>query len=113
MITGLSYRQGALFFAGSTLKTVDDHCGYALPFDPFQFLSSNNAAYHDIHHQSWGIKTNFSQPFFTFWDSFMGTKYTANPDELRLKYERGRRQAEDAVERQQQPAIAAKKDKDL
>lgn len=44
------------FFTGSTIKTVDDHCGYALPFDPLQQITSNNAGYHDIHHQSWGIK---------------------------------------------------------
>jgi len=46
------------FFTGSTIKTVDDHCGYALPFDPLQLITSNNAGYHDIHHQSWGIKVN-------------------------------------------------------
>ena len=38
-------------------------------------ITSNNAAYHDIHHQHWGIKTNFAQPFFTFWDSLLDTKY--------------------------------------
>ena len=53
---GMSTRQGMWFFTGSTVKTVDDHCGYALPWDPLQHLTSNNAGYHDIHHQSWGIK---------------------------------------------------------
>ncbi|QPG95712.1 hypothetical protein C2857_001780 [Epichloe festucae Fl1] len=74
-LTGMSVRQGTCFFAFSTIKTVDDHCGYAFPWDPLQLITSNNAAYHDIHHQTWGIKTNFSQPFFTFWDSILGTKY--------------------------------------
>jgi len=82
---GLTTRQSILFFGISSAKTVDDHCGYKLPWDPFQRLSSNNAAYHDIHHQSWGIKTNFSQPYFTFWDGFMGTMWQG---EIKSKYER-------------------------
>ena len=80
------------FFTLSTIKTVDDHCGYALPFDPMQHISSNNAAYHDIHHQSWGIKTNFSQPFFTFWDRALGTMWTGG--DISLKYERTRKAAQ-------------------
>lgn len=47
----MTVRQAALFFTLSTFKTVDDHCGYSLPFDPFQWLTGNNADYHDIHHQ--------------------------------------------------------------
>lgn len=50
-LTGMSVRQAMLLFTISTLKTVDDHCGYKLPFDPLQLMSSNNADYHDIHHQ--------------------------------------------------------------
>lgn len=50
-LTAMSVRQAILLFTVSTLKTVDDHCGYALPFDPFQVLFPNNASYHDIHHQ--------------------------------------------------------------
>jgi sphinganine C4-monooxygenase len=76
LLTGMTPRQGVSFFCISTIKTVDDHCGYQLPWDPLQFISGNNAAYHDIHHQTWGIKTNFSQPFFTFWDRLLGTQYT-------------------------------------
>jgi sphinganine C4-monooxygenase len=83
-------RMGLLFFVGSTMKTVDDHCGYKLPWDPLQHITSNNAAYHDIHHQSWGIKHNFSQPFFTFWDKLLGTKYLG---ETKLKYERSKQLA--------------------
>ena len=76
-----------LFFVGSTIKTVDDHCGYALPWDPLQHVTSNNAAYHDIHHQSWGIKTNFSQPFFTVWDRWLGTVWKGD---VKGRYERSR-----------------------
>jgi sphinganine C4-monooxygenase len=73
--TMMSARQGLFFFSFSSVKTVDDHCGYSLPWDPMQHISSNNAAYHDIHHQNWGIKTNFSQPFFIFWDKLLDTRY--------------------------------------
>lgn len=73
--TGLSARESMILYTFSTLKTVDDHCGYELPFDPFQKLFPNNAAYHDIHHQHFGIKTNYAQPFFTFWDTWYGTRY--------------------------------------
>lgn len=83
----LSPRLGMVFFVGSMMKTVDDHCGYVLPFDPLQHITSNNAAYHDIHHQSWGIKTNFSQPFFTVWDRVLGTMWKGD---TKLKYERAR-----------------------
>lgn len=74
----MTLRQGTCFFTFSTVKTIDDHCGYAFPWDPLQLMTSNNAAYHDIHHQTWGIKNNFSQPFFTFWDSLLSTKYKGN-----------------------------------
>lgn len=74
----MTVRQGTFFFCFSTLKTVDDHCGYSLPWDPMQHITSNNAAYHDVHHQTWGIKTNFSQPFFTFWDRMLSTVYVGD-----------------------------------
>lgn len=50
-IAGMTTREAMLLFSISTLKTVDDHCGYNLPWDPLQFMSGNNADYHDIHHQ--------------------------------------------------------------
>lgn len=74
-LVGLSARESIIFYVFSTMKTVDDHCGYELPYDPFQMLFPNSSAYHDIHHQAFGIKTNFSQPFFVHWDEFFGTKY--------------------------------------
>ncbi|KAF2277213.1 uncharacterized protein EI97DRAFT_449928 [Westerdykella ornata] len=99
LLTGMTVRQSIWFFTGSTLKTVDDHCGYALPFDPLQHMTSNNAAYHDIHHQSWGIKTNFSQPFFTFWDRFLGTRWNGD---VKLKYERSRHVAQQKMEQERE-----------
>lgn len=95
-IAGLNTRQGMCLFTGSTLKTVDDHCGYALPFDPLQHLTSNNAGYHDVHHQSWGIKTNFSQPFFTFWDRLLGTAWTGG--DVSSRYERSRVVAQQSLD---------------
>lgn len=61
-ISGLGTRGGMVFFSFSTMKTVDDHCGYALPWDPLQKMFYNNAGYHDIHHQSWGIKVTKTTP---------------------------------------------------
>ncbi|KAI0969243.1 fatty acid hydroxylase superfamily-domain-containing protein [Xylaria arbuscula] len=94
-VAGMSVKQGIAFFICSTIKTVDDHCGYALPWDPLQHITGNNATYHDIHHQSWGIKTNFSQPFFTFWDRILGTIWKGD---TALKYERSRINAANTVE---------------
>ncbi|KAK5091309.1 Sphingolipid C4-hydroxylase sur2 [Lithohypha guttulata] len=96
LVTGMSIRQGLVFFTCSTIKTVDDHCGYAFPWDPLQHITSNNAAYHDIHHQSWGIKTNFSQPFFTFWDRLLGTTWTGG--DVSSRYERDRISAQKKVD---------------
>ena len=96
--TFMTTRQGMWFFTCSTIKTVDDHCGYSLPWDPLQHITSNNAGYHDVHHQSWGIKTNFSQPFFTFWDGLMGTKWTGG--DVSTRYERARKAAQKQMDLQ-------------
>ncbi|KAF8661363.1 hypothetical protein AX16_001457 [Volvariella volvacea WC 439] len=84
-IPGLSARQAMLIYLISTFKTVDDHCGYRLPFDPLQMITSNNADYHDIHHQVVGIKSNFSQPFFIHWDVILGTRLTRQEIEQRRR----------------------------
>ncbi|KIM44911.1 hypothetical protein M413DRAFT_442884 [Hebeloma cylindrosporum] len=81
--TGMTTRQAMLLFTFSTLKTVDDHCGYSLPWDPLQLLTGNNADYHDIHHQVIGIKSNFAQPFFIHWDTLLGTRMTREDIERR------------------------------
>lgn len=90
-IVGFTTRQAMLFFVISTMKTVDDHCGFAFPWDPFQHITGNNADYHDIH-RKWrafrgcpcrsrdlsshgtpadqvaGLKKNYSQPWFISWE---------------------------------------------
>jgi len=100
----MTTRQSMWFFTMSTIKTVDDHCGYEFPWDPLQKITSNNAAYHDIHHQSWGIKNNFSQPFFIFWDRMLGTKWEGD---VKNRYERSRESAQKKVEQDEAAAAAA------
>ncbi|GAA5878334.1 hypothetical protein JCM16303_002737 [Sporobolomyces ruberrimus] len=92
MIAGLTIRQDILFFGISTAKTIDDHCGFAFPWDPFQHLFGNNADYHDIHHQVAGLKKNYSQPWFISWDLFFGTRMTR--EEFRIKLARRNRKGE-------------------
>ncbi|KAF3398123.1 Sphingolipid C4-hydroxylase sur2 [Penicillium rolfsii] len=104
LISGMTSRQAMWFFTCSTIKTVDDHCGYAFPWDPLQHFTSNNAAYHDIHHQSWGIKTNFSQPFFIFWDRLLNTQWKGD---VKLRYERARESAQKQVDMDAAQAKAA------
>ncbi|KEF57130.1 C4-hydroxylase [Exophiala aquamarina CBS 119918] len=103
LVTGMTVRQGMWFFTCSTIKTVDDHCGYAFPWDPIQHITSNNAAYHDIHHQSWGIKTNFSQPFFTFWDKLLDTAWTGG--DISARYQRDRIAAQKKVDADTTPTF--------
>ncbi|MCI51527.1 sphinganine C(4)-monooxygenase 1-like, partial [Trifolium medium] len=69
----MSPRASIFFFSFATIKTVDDHCGLWLPGNLFHMFFSNNSAYHDVHHQLYGNKYNFSQPFFVMWDKILGT----------------------------------------
>ncbi|XP_077224544.1 sphinganine C4-monooxygenase 1-like [Tasmannia lanceolata] len=73
LLSGMSPRASIFFFSFATIKTVDDHCGLWLPGNLFHVLFRNNSAYHDIHHQLYGNKYNFSQPFFVTWDKILGT----------------------------------------
>lgn len=73
LISGMSPRASIFFFSFATIKTVDDHCGLWLPGNLFHIFFRNNSAYHDIHHQLYGAKYNFSQPFFVMWDRILGT----------------------------------------
>ncbi|KAJ0038422.1 hypothetical protein Pint_22747 [Pistacia integerrima] len=73
LLSGMSPRASIFFFSFATIKTVDDHCGLWLPGNLFQFFFRNNTAYHDVHHQLYGSKYNFAQPFFVMWDRILGT----------------------------------------
>eukprot|EP00271_Cylindrocystis_brebissonii_P008899 TRINITY_DN23424_c0_g1_i1.p1 TRINITY_DN23424_c0_g1~~TRINITY_DN23424_c0_g1_i1.p1 ORF type:complete len:381 (-),score=79.95 TRINITY_DN23424_c0_g1_i1:184-1326(-) len=73
LLSGMHPRVAVFFWSFATMKTVDDHCGFLLTTNPFQFFFQNNAPYHDVHHQMPGFKYNFSQPFFPIWDHILGT----------------------------------------
>ncbi|KAG0344156.1 hypothetical protein BG004_004691 [Podila humilis] len=105
LISGMGNRGALAFFSFSTLKTVDDHCGYNLPFNPLQTLFWNNADYHDIHHQNFGIKSNFSQPFGTIWDHVLGTHMSREEANKIIKMKEERKAARQAKQQQQQQPL--------
>ncbi|KAL5225187.1 hypothetical protein ABZP36_011826 [Zizania latifolia] len=72
VVAGMTPKTAIFFFSFATIKAVDDHCGLWLPGNILHVFS-NNSAYHDIHHQLYGNKYNFSQPFFVMWDRILGT----------------------------------------
>ncbi|XP_020255053.1 sphinganine C4-monooxygenase 1-like isoform X1 [Asparagus officinalis] len=73
LISGMTPRTSIFFFSFATIKSINDHCGLWLPGNPLNLLFDNNSAYHDVHHQLYGNKYNFSQPFFVVWDRVLGT----------------------------------------
>ncbi|RZC81525.1 hypothetical protein C5167_044099 [Papaver somniferum] len=72
LISGMTARTSVFFFSFSIIKAIDDHSGLWLPGYNLFHLFPSNPAYHDIHHYG-GIKYNYAQPFFTFWDKLYGT----------------------------------------
>ncbi|KAA6414176.1 MAG: sphinganine hydroxylase [Lasallia pustulata] len=85
---GLTTRQATVFATISVLKGVDDHCGYKLPWDPLQWLGEQNAEFHDVHHQSWGMGTNYSQLYLTFWDHACSTICRKSSEEKQRLYKK-------------------------
>lgn len=73
LVSGMTPRTAIFFFSLANLKTVDDHCSMWLPWNPLHLIFGNNTAFHGIHHQLYGQKYNFSQPFFFHWDKVFGT----------------------------------------
>ncbi|KAG1342485.1 sphinganine C4-monooxygenase 2 [Cocos nucifera] len=73
VLSGTTPRTSIFFFSFSTVKGIDDHCGLWLPGNIFHMFFWNNTVYHDVHHQLYGNKYNFSQPFFITWDKILGT----------------------------------------
>lgn len=86
-IARLSARQSMLFGSFATIKTISDHCGYVFRWDPFRLVNNNDAVFHDLHHQSWGLKYNFST-YTVFWDNIMGTTW-ADKAGAEARYKRG------------------------
>ncbi|KAL8909538.1 MAG: hypothetical protein Q9171_005017 [Xanthocarpia ochracea] len=87
-IAQLSARQSMLFGSLATIKTISDHCGYVFPWDPFRWVNGNGAVFHDLHHQSWGLKYNFST-YTVFWDNLLGTTW-ADHEGAKKRYQRVR-----------------------
>ncbi|KAG9230846.1 sphinganine hydroxylase-like protein Sur2 [Amylocarpus encephaloides] len=85
-IAGISVRQGMVLSSLATFKTISDHCGYVFPLDPFSYVNRNGAQFHDLHHQSWGFKHNFST-YTVFWDKLLETAWT-DRQAAALKYSR-------------------------
>ncbi|KAI3945524.1 hypothetical protein MKW98_018341 [Papaver atlanticum] len=75
LISGMTARTSVFFFSFTMVKAIDDHSGLWLPgYNLFQLVFPNNSAYHDIHHYGLrGVKYNYSQPFFIFWDKLFRT----------------------------------------
>ncbi|EME79085.1 uncharacterized protein MYCFIDRAFT_34324 [Pseudocercospora fijiensis CIRAD86] len=76
-VIGLSSQETIWFYALVTAKTVEDHCAYDLPWSPFSIfgkLTGADIIYHNVHHERWGLKTNF-QIYFTWWDRLLGSEY--------------------------------------
>ncbi|WFD34293.1 sphingolipid C4-monooxygenase [Malassezia cuniculi] len=78
----MNMRVTMVFFSMSTFKTVCDHCGYNFPwyYNPLHLFFPNSAAYHDVHHQSKGLRFNYSQPFFVHFDTLFNTR--VDPDDF-------------------------------
>ncbi|KAL8785680.1 MAG: hypothetical protein Q9213_003239 [Squamulea squamosa] len=87
-IAQLSARQSMIFGGFATIKTISDHCGYVFPWDPFRWINGNGAVFHDLHHQSWGLKYNFST-YTVFWDNLLGTTW-ADKEGAERRYQRVR-----------------------
>ncbi|WFD04172.1 sphingolipid C4-monooxygenase [Malassezia obtusa] len=96
IVSLINLRQSIVFFTLSTYKTVSDHCGYAFPwyYHPIHLLFPNNAEYHDVHHQSQGLRYNYSQPFFVHFDTLLGTRI--DPDDFHAMLERAKHKGERA-----------------
>jgi len=86
--TGLSTKLSIILFAYGTFKNVTDHCGYVFPWNPLRSLTGTDAGFHDVHHQSWGLKTNFGA-HLSIWDRMMGT-YFADEEQISKLRERSR-----------------------
>lgn len=97
-IVGLDNRQAAFFGVLWTFKMVVDHCGYDFPYNPCNIVCPNSVLYHDLHHQRWGMKYNFSV-YGAFWDWCLGTRWSPHDGKAQAKYRKGKEVAEAAMAR--------------
>lgn len=96
-------RQGILLFTFATFKTVSDHGGYAFPIflDPLGLFFPNTAEYHDVHHQSNGLRYNFSQPFFIHFDVLFGTRMKVETFN-KMKEEKEKKRLQRSLDKQEE-----------
>lgn len=47
-----------ILFGYSSFKNVFDHCGYMFPWNPIRTVTGVDPGFHDVHHQSWGLKAS-------------------------------------------------------
>lgn len=92
-IAKLDNRQAAFFGAIWTFKTVVDHCGYDFPYNPCNIVCRNSVLFHDLHHQTWGMKYNFSV-YGSFWDWLMGTHWSPYDEKAQDRYRKSKAAAE-------------------
>jgi 4-alpha-methyl-delta7-sterol-4alpha-methyl oxidase len=71
IVFGFSFPEYVLFLSLEYVHNVHDHCGYAYPWDPFQFFDGQNVWNHNEHHKL--IRVNYSGAFTMVLDKFMGT----------------------------------------
>ena len=64
-VSGLSIYQGMWLYGYISVKTVTDHCGYVLPYNPIRIIKGKDAYFHDLHHQSWALKVKHDLPLIS------------------------------------------------
>lgn len=62
-MAGLNTRESTLFATLWTIKIVMDHCGYDFPYSPWNLMTPHAPLFHDLHHQSWGLKVKIPVAF--------------------------------------------------
>lgn len=57
-LAGLTTRISIILFGYGSFKNVFDHCGYQFPWNPISWITGTDPDFHDVHHQSWGLKVS-------------------------------------------------------
>ncbi|KAL8801946.1 MAG: hypothetical protein Q9182_004127 [Xanthomendoza sp. 2 TL-2023] len=83
-LAGLTTRMSIILFGYGTFKNVFDHCGYQFPWNPISWITGTDPDFHDVHHQSWGLKANFGA-HLSIWDHMMGTYFADQQQISRLR----------------------------
>lgn len=82
--SGISTRLSVFLFGYATFKNILDHCGYVFPWNPMRAITGTDAGFHDVHHQHWGLKTNYGA-HLAIWDHMFGTYFTDQEKISRLR----------------------------